>query len=325
MRLGRKILATTAILAMLVALPHLPGASAQLAVGSGDHTIHILPPPTKQAALAADSGPLIYHGGPVMSGARAYIIFWVPATLQDGTPASLTAHYESVQQHLFMDYPGHALGSNTSQYYQQGTTTSYIPDMGGMAGSVVDTNPYPVGGCTDPYTGINCFTDAQLQSEIQTVMAAQGWTGGLNKMFLVFTPSGEGSCFDSTSGICAYNYYCAYHGSFVNGAGSNVVYGNQPYGNASYCQIPGVPSPNGDVAADTASTAASHELIEALTDPLLNAWYTAAGSEIGDLCAYIYGANSWDSGLANQMWNGRFYELQEEWDNHTGTCVQVGP
>jgi hypothetical protein len=25
------------------------------------------------------------------------------------------------------------------------------------------------------------------------------------------------------------------------------------------------------------------------------------------------------------MWNGRFYELQMEFDNHTGSCVQVGP
>ena len=53
-------------------------------------------------------------------------------------------------------------------------------------------------------------------------------------------------------------------------------------------------------------------------------------SENGDLCAtYVaasmYGTNTWDGGLANQMWNGRFYEVQTEWDNHTGGCAQVGP
>jgi hypothetical protein len=62
--------------------------------------------------------------------------------------------------------------------------------------------------------------------------------------------------------------------------------------------------------------AASHELTEAVTDPELNAWYTSQGNEIGDLCAYNYGTNSWDSAKANQMWNGRFYELQMEFDKH---------
>jgi len=51
---------------------------------------------------------------------------------------------------------------------------------------------------------------------------------------------------------------------------------------------------------------ATHELTEAITDPLLNAWYDAALNEIGDLCAYQYGTNTWDSARANQMWNGHF-------------------
>jgi hypothetical protein len=151
----------------------------------------------------------------------------------------------------------------------------------------------------------------------------KGWTGGLNKMFLVFTSSGEGSCFDSSSSQCAYTYYCAYH-SYIGGT-TPVVYGNEPFGDPNYCQVGGTPSPNNDPQADTAATAASHELTEAVTDPELNAWYTSLGNEIGDLCAYNYGTNSWDSAKANQMWNGRFYELQMEFDNHNGACVQVGP
>jgi hypothetical protein len=70
---------------------------------------------------------------------------------------------------------------------------------------------------------------------------------------------------------------------------------------------------------------ATHELTEALTDPELNAWFSAQGNEIGDLCAYNYGTNTWDSGNANQMWYGHFYEIQQEYDNHVTGCVQVGP
>jgi hypothetical protein len=69
----------------------------------------------------------------------------------------------------------------------------------------------------------------------------------------------------------------------------------------------------------------SHELTEAITDPLANAWYTAQGLEIGDLCGYQYGPNTWDNNMANQMWDGAFYELQQEYNNQTNMCVDVGP
>jgi hypothetical protein len=69
----------------------------------------------------------------------------------------------------------------------------------------------------------------------------------------------------------------------------------------------------------------SHEITEAITDPLENAWFTASGQEGGDLCNQLFGPNSWDSGLANQMWNGHFYELQTEYDDHLDGCVQLGP
>jgi hypothetical protein len=142
-------------------------------------------------------------------------------------------------------------------------------------------------------------------------------------MFLIFTSSGEGSCFDSSSSSCAYTEYCAYH-SYIGGT-TPVVYGNEPFGNPSTCQVPGTPSPNADAAADTAATALSHEVTEAVTDPELNSWFTAGGSEIGDLCAYNYGPNTFDAAKANQWWNGRFYELQTEYSNHVLGCVRVGP
>jgi hypothetical protein len=235
----------------------------------------------------------------------------------------MTAHYQTVQTNLLTDYPRHGIDNNNTQYYQiVGGKTSYIQNSGNLGGFFVDTAPYPASGCTDSATPGNCITDAQVQAEISKVMTAKGWIGGLNKMFLLFTSSGEGSCFGS---FCAYVYYCAYHSFFTNGAGATVVYGNEPFGNPNFCQVSGTPSPNGDVDADTAATAASHELTEAITDPLLSAWSTAFGNEIGDLCLHNYGANTWDSAKANQMWNGRFYELQREYDNHASRCVQVGP
>jgi hypothetical protein len=301
--------------------------SSPLTIRASDgHGIHIFPTVNMAPALPPDAGPLLYNGGPVMQASvTTYAIFWVPAKLQNGGATGMTAHYQAVQRNMLIDYPAHGIDNNNTQYYQTTATGAkqYIQNRGGLGGSYVDTNPYPASGCSDAATPGNCITDAQLTTELQNVMALKGWTGGLNKMFLVFTSSGEGSCFDSSSSSCAYVQYCAYH-SYI-GASTPVVYSNEPFGDTSICQNPGTPSPNGDPQADTAATAASHELTEATTDPQLNAWFTAVGNEIGDLCAYNYGANTWDTAKANQMWNGRFYELQTEFSNHRPGCVQVGP
>jgi hypothetical protein len=258
-----------------------------------------------------------------MTATNTYAIFWVPPTLQNGKATSMSAAYQTIQKNVLADYAGHGIDNNNTQYYQGSTSKKYIQNSGQLAGSFVDTSAYPASGCNDPATPGNCITDAQLQTEIERVMTLKGWSGGLGKMFLVFTSSGEGSCMGGAQ--CAYTTYCAYHGFFTNSSAQTVIYSNEPYGNTSVCQKPGTPSPNGNPAADAASSVATHELTEAITDPLLNAWYDAALNEIGDLCAYQYGTNTWDSARANQMWNGHFYEVQMEYDNHLSGCVQVGP
>jgi hypothetical protein len=303
-------------------------ASAQqspLTVTNGVQSAHIFPTIYLKNALPAAGGPLGYHGGPVMQTVNTYAIFWAPTTLQNGNPTSIPAAYQTVQKNMLTDYPGHGIDNNNTQYYQGSSPKKYIQNVGKLAGSFVDTNPYPASGCTDTATPGNCINDTQLIAEIARVMTLKAWKGGLNNMFLVFTSSGEGSCFTSAGTSCAYVQYCAYHSYFTNGAGQTVVYSNEPFGNTSVCQQPGTPSPNSNPQADAAATAASHELTEATTDPMLNAWFDSSGNEIGDLCAYLYGTNTWDAGLANEMWNGHFYELQTEYDNHLGGCVQVGP
>ena len=293
-------------------------------------TVHIMPTPeySQQIKLQQGNhiapGVLSYHGGPIMHGVTLYAIFWIPAHLQDGTGTSLSSKYQSVTKSFLGDYPAHGITNNSTQYNQG---AFYFKGAGALAASYVDTDPYPSSGCHDAVTGINCITDAQLQAEIQHVMTLKGWTGNLNKMFLVFTSTGEGSCFDGTSSSCAYTNYCAYHG-FFGSPTSPTIYANQPYADPNFCYASGngQRSPNNDTPSDANVNVASHEITEANTDPELNAWWDSAnGEEIGDLCAWSFGSNTWDTGLANQMWNGRFYDLQLEYDNHTSSCVQVGP
>lgn len=67
----------------------------------------------------------------------------------------------------------------------------------GLAGVAVDNAPYPASGCSDTATPGNCIIDAQIQAEMQRVMTLLGWTSEPNKVFLLYTSSGEGSCFDT--------------------------------------------------------------------------------------------------------------------------------
>lgn len=299
----------------------------QLNLRAGGQWVHVLPTVKGSEAVAtsatATTNGLLYNGGPVMLNAKSYAIFWAPATLQNDTTTSMPAAYRTIQTNMLTDYPGHGLASNNTQYHQGPTTKTYIQSTGGLAGSYVDTSPYPAGGCYNAfYHNYNCLTDAQLQAEIKRVMTLKGWRGGLGNMFLLFTSRGEASCFSSG---CAYTYYCAYHGSFVNAQGQTVIYSNQPYPVLSVCSAANAKSPNGDLAGDTEASIASHELTEAITDPLGTAWFDANGNEIGDLCAYNFGFSGWDGGAANQMWNGHFYLLQMEYDNYMKSCENVGP
>ena len=314
----------------------LPGAPNLNPTRSG-HTIHLMPTVqgalalAKARALAPLSGLLVYNGGPIMRRANFFAIFWIPPTLQNGGPTGMSVAYQNLQKRLLADYTAHGIDNTNTQYYEiLGSTKAYIQNAAGLqlatgiADSFVDNSPYPASGCSDAVTPGNCITDAQIQAEIQRVKALMGWTSGPNKLFLLYTSSGEGSCLGA---ICAYTDYCAYHGFIPTSP--LTIYANLPFGNLSECQTPGQPSPNGDAVADAVTDVASHEISESITDPMLNAWFDPIdGSENGDKCNFNYGTNTWTSlapNDANQMWAGNFYELQQEFDNHTGGCVQLGP
>lgn len=302
------------------------------------HYAHVMPTYQKfkanQAncpATCADPGPLNFHAGaPIMQDSKVYAIFWNPPTLQSGTATTMPTFYKNFIKQFHYTMISHGLYNIATQYYQTvSSVTSYIQNVGSVQAFYEDTHAYPASGCSDTYLAhpTDCITDAQIQAEITRVMGVNGWTGAPDKIFFLYTSSNEGSCFTNANTSCAYNQYCAYHSAY--GAGPT-IYANQPYGDPNVCLGSGTNPYNSQVVA-AVLTGASHEWSEAMTDPQLNAWYTTAGNENGDLCAYNYGTNTWDGGLANQMWNGHFFELQTEYSNHAHTvspgneCLLVGP
>jgi hypothetical protein len=276
----------------------------------------------RQAARAATTAKVTYHGGKIIKASTTYAIFWRPPKLQNGKATSFSSTYESLITRYFKDIGGSGLLNTATQYYQVvGGVKTAITDSSTFGGSWTDTSAYPASGCKDSATPGNCLTDAQIQAEITRAITANKWTPTQSKVFFLFTSSKEGSCFGSD---CAFQVYCAYHGQYT--LGSHIVnYGNIPYAGTSLTACGDPVSPNNDIDADSAINLTSHEQMEAITDPASNAWYDSAGNEVADKCAWNYGTASLDGGKANESWNGHFYLVQEEWSNNGSHCVQAYP
>jgi outer membrane protein assembly factor BamB len=280
---------------------------------------HALKTRQYHASHALDGLPLEYHNGPVMrTTSTSYAIFWLPPTLQDGSATSVSATYVSLIKRYFGDIGGSGLYNTATQYYDAGGS---IVNSSTLGGAWMDTSPYPASDCRDTSTPGDCMSDTQFQNEVAKAMQANGWNGGLNNLFYVFTSAGEGSCVDTASSACSFTEYCAYHSYFQTNAGQNVIYANMPYTGTSLkgCGISA--SPNHDLDADSTINVLTHEQIEAVTDPLLNAWYDGLGNEIGDKCAWNFGNINLDGNLANVQLHNNFYLVQQEWSNADSGCT----
>ncbi len=324
-----KVLAPVGILLVMLALivtgfAHLWAAGAAPAAGNIGIQATTVPHAMKiHGAKQNSTGapPAVqYHGGPVMQHTTTYAIFWEPPTLQDGTAAHVNKHYNTLLMGYFNDVGGTELYDNNTQYYDN---SGHIVNSSAFGAAWVDTSPYPASGCSYMAMAANCLNDAQIQAEVAHAMAVNGWTAGLTHIFFVYTARKEGSCSDSSSKSCAFANYCAYHSTFTVD-GQTVIYANMPYAGTdlSACGVPD--SPNSNFDTDSAINITSHEQMEAVTDPQLNAWYNANGDEIGDMCAWNFNNIRLKNGTANVDWQGHFYIVQQEWSNVFGQCILRG-
>jgi hypothetical protein len=279
----------------------------------------------KAGGKAGSGGNLTWHGGPVMHSSTTYTIFW-------SSPAQpMPAGYESTINQFFTDVAQDSGGagnvySTDPQYTDATDRANYLSTFGGTFDDTTTAIPSHCGSQYGTLTVSGCILDSDLQAEVSHAIAVNHWTAGPSAVFLVFTAPNVGSCADSSSKDCAYKSYCAYHDYFSQG-GTPVIYTNQPYTDSSGVGVPGVcdtgQQPNGNWA-DSTINVASHEHNEAITDPLINAWYDGNGNENGDKCAWNFGASLGGDagGQWNQVINGHHYYLQQEWDNATKSCVQ---
>jgi hypothetical protein len=280
-------------------------------------------------ATIPDVTSVPYGGGPVLQHNRTHLIFWQPT----GSGLTFVPGYETLIE-TFLRNVAAASRSSTSTY---GLTGQYTDESGPAlydsiyGGALVDTDPLPPNGCTDPASGppgwTVCLTDAQLQREIERVVRSHHLPDRPTDVYFLVTPDGLGDCADAASTSCALGGpttgYCGYHNQTNDGL---VLYAVIPYNAvAGHCQSNN-PRPNNN-PADPAISTISHEQIETITDPLGNAWVEPAnGEEIADLCLSSFGSPIGGSGDTawNEDINGGHYYLQEVWSNFNGGCEPRG-
>jgi hypothetical protein len=147
---------------------------------------------------------------------------------------------------------------------------------------------------TDPPTTI---ADSDIQSlikqEISNDSAVPQPT--TDSLYFVYLPPGVTISLD---GGTSCSNFCGYHKD-ING---NIFYAVMPYPDCGGCT-------GARAVTDALTTTSSHELCEAITDPVPGqGWYDDQNGEIGDICAW----------KTKQL--GTF-TVQLEWSNKAGQCI----
>jgi len=243
------------------------------------HPIRIVPlhRPEAQRIAAAVAPVLTYRGGPLLTAVEVFTIFWGAEWKQAPQSALLT------NMNLFFDYIlTSPLIDQLGEYSVPGKTIG----PGKRTGTITLTSPALT----------TSVQDNAIQQMLQQEIAAKNLPApGPNSLYFFFLPpgvtvvqGGSSSCVD----------FCGYH----DATSDNIFYAVMPYPGCSGCT-------GGLTVADALTSTSSHELCEAITDPVPGqGWYDDNNGEIGDICAW-----------KTRTLGG--YTIQLEWSNSAGACV----
>ncbi len=236
------------------------------------------------------TGVLTYHGGPIQTNPKMYVVFWGSAWNGSGDPQGVKSRMLS-----FLGIIGGSRWLNSVTQYTQTGGAHVGNASGSLAGWYVDTASNPP---SRP-------SQSQIAAEA-TKAAAKYGDYSASAAYIVVLPHGI-----KPSGFGT--QYCAWHSSTnVSGHGT-IAYTNDPYlpDVGSSCGAGSVNSPG---TLDGISIVYGHEQGETETDPQPNTgWLTSGGSENGDLCA-------WTNLMNNPNAGG--YPTQPLYSNASASCVQ---
>ena len=259
-----------------------------------------------QALTAAPSGSqLTYYGGHVISNVKVYNVNW-NSNVSSAVSTYLGSFYAAITQSAHFDWLSEY---NTTLNAADGSAgTNQVIGRGSLGGSIT-LNPSTSGTSVD---------DTSIQAEI-TKQIASGTLPAAddNSIYMMNFPKGTTI---TMQGSASCQVFCAYHGTFKV-SGQNVYYGVIPSMEpGSGCDLGCGTDPN---YLNNTSSVASHELVEAVTDPEVGlasgglgkplAWYNSSQGEIGDICNGQQGSVVGSDGVT--------YTVQKEWSNSQSACI----
>jgi hypothetical protein len=260
------------------------GCLAVCTTGFAHTGVRVFGPVATPNASGQQCGQLQYGGGALVQKAKLASVFWGAAPSYKDT---LGQAYAKVMQSPYFDF---------LREYNQG---SYKITRGTFIGSFADATP-PASKSIDDQQDIQPWLQSLITAN--KVPAPDDDT-----IYMLHFPAGVSI---SQGGAQSCNQFCAYHGSFQDSSGRSVRYGVIPDQQSGGCQSG---CGTGNTAVDLITEVASHELIEAVTDPDGGSgWYNNQCGEIGDICV---GADGSTNGV----------EVQKEWSNKQNNCVDHDP
>ena len=278
-----------------------------------------MPIRTAATVKAATPAPITYRtGAPVMINPTIYTIWYGTWT----NPCGATG--DSLTPAIVNDF---LRGVGTTGWY--GINTRYYQVISGVKSYV--TNSVNFGPCLNVPAAAGTTLDGTPSTMTYTIVDAALTSNAItrdpNGLYFVFT-SGD----INVSGFLT--SFCGYHGAMRPSYSSapTVAYSFVGDASASLGSCNGqssAQSPNANPAADAMTSVIAHELVEAVSDPVLNAWYDATGNENADKCAWTFGTQSTATNGAkyNMTASGRQYLIQQNWipDAPQGCAMSYTP
>ena len=165
--------------------------------------------------------------------------------------------------------------------------------------------------------GGKTLTDASVFSLVK----AYAGTGDPNAIYMVLSSS------DIAEKSGFLTKYCGWHSYGTVGANKiKYAFIGNPNRSLSACAVQ-TTSPNGNAAVDGMVSVIAHELVEAVSDPYLNAWYNASGYENSDMCSWTFGSQLkltngayWNVNLPTRSGSTRNYLLQRQLGASDSKC-----
>jgi hypothetical protein len=233
--------------------------------------------PILDSAVASPAAHMTYRKGPLISAVEVFTIFWGSAwknAPQSAMVDRLNKFFDAILTSTLID--------QLSEY----SAGKYKIGHGRRTGSAIITTASPGTSVTD--SAIQTFLQRQISNKSVPKVTA-------NTLYFIYVPPGVRVVMGGSASCQA---FCGYH----NAIGGKTFYAVMPYPGCSGCT-------GGVAPLDALTATSSHELCEAMTDPVPGqGWYDDANGEIGDICAW-------------QTKKLGAYTVQLEWSNKAGQCV----